>query len=250
MRARLARWGFAAWVAMATAAGAHPLDPLNAAEIEAAVAALRAAGAADDATRFVAVDLVEPPKEAVLAGRGGPRRAHVVLRRGATMAEAEVDLATRRVDGPRAIADAQSGVLLAEWETAAKLTIAHPDWQAAMRKRGYTAFDSLFCAPLTVGWFDTAEERGRRLLRVPCYETKGARTTVHGRPIEGLFAIVDLGAGAFAPGQTYVALSRLTSLDGLYLTRPLRPSDIRVDEDVRRFMRGVWERQGAQMRVS
>lgn len=49
-------------------------------------------------------------------------------------------------------------------------------------------------------------------------------------------AIVDLGSGAFAPGQTYVALSRLTSLDGLYLSRPLRPSDIRVDEDVRRFM--------------
>ena len=42
--------------------------------------------------------------------------------------------------------------------------------------------------------------------------------------------------GAFAPGQTYVALSRLTSLDGLYLSRPLRPSDIRVDPDVQRFM--------------
>ena len=52
-------------------------------------------------------------------------------------------------------------------------------------------------------------------------------------------AIVDLGSGAFAPGQTYVALSRLTSLDGLYLTRPLRPSDILVDPDVRRFMAGV-----------
>jgi energy-coupling factor transporter ATP-binding protein EcfA2 len=49
-------------------------------------------------------------------------------------------------------------------------------------------------------------------------------------------AIIDLGSGAFAPGQTYVALSRLTSLDGLYLSRPLRPSDIRVDPDVRRFM--------------
>jgi len=36
-------------------------------------------------------------------------------------------------------------------------------------------------------------------------------------------AVVDLGAGAFAPGQTYVALSRLTSLEGLYLSRPLRP---------------------------
>jgi hypothetical protein len=28
----------------------------------------------------------------------------------------------------------------------------------------------------------------------------------------------------------------LTSLEGLYLTRPLRPSDIIVDENVRRFM--------------
>ncbi|GAA1702362.1 hypothetical protein GCM10009808_20350 [Microbacterium sediminicola] len=49
-------------------------------------------------------------------------------------------------------------------------------------------------------------------------------------------AVIDLGSGAFAPGQTYVALSRLTSLDGLYLSRPLRPRDIRVDPDVERFM--------------
>ncbi|WP_165943340.1 copper amine oxidase [Roseicella aquatilis] len=190
-----ARWGLVAGMAWAGAAGAHPLDPLTAPEIEAAVAALRAAGATDDATRFVAVEAVEPPKPVVLANQPAPRRAHVVFRRGTTLAEAEVELATRRVDGPRAIADAQSGILLEEWDTAAKLTMAHPDWQAAMRRRGYTSFDTLFCAPLTVGWFETAEERGRRLLRVPCYETAGARTTVHGRPVEGLFAIVDLGAG-------------------------------------------------------
>ena len=49
-------------------------------------------------------------------------------------------------------------------------------------------------------------------------------------------AIVDLGERSFAPGQTYVALSRLTALEGLYLTRPLRPSDIIVDENVTRFM--------------
>jgi ATP-dependent exoDNAse (exonuclease V) alpha subunit len=49
-------------------------------------------------------------------------------------------------------------------------------------------------------------------------------------------AIVDLGSRSFAPGQTYVALSRITSLDGLYLTRPMRPSDILVDKDVQRFM--------------
>jgi ATP-dependent exoDNAse (exonuclease V) alpha subunit len=49
-------------------------------------------------------------------------------------------------------------------------------------------------------------------------------------------AIIDLGPRSFAPGQTYVALSRLTALEGLYLTRPLRPSDVIVDDAVRRFM--------------
>ncbi|MES2093336.1 MAG: AAA family ATPase [Actinomycetota bacterium] len=52
-------------------------------------------------------------------------------------------------------------------------------------------------------------------------------------------AIVDLGSGTFSAGQTYVALSRLTELDGLYLSRPLRPSDIRVDPHVERFMSGA-----------
>jgi ATP-dependent exoDNAse (exonuclease V) alpha subunit len=40
---------------------------------------------------------------------------------------------------------------------------------------------------------------------------------------------LDLDAGAFAPGQTYVALSRVRAMSGLSLTRPLRVSDLQAD---------------------
>ncbi|MET0182130.1 MAG: DEAD/DEAH box helicase [Caulobacterales bacterium] len=43
---------------------------------------------------------------------------------------------------------------------------------------------------------------------------------------------IDLGRGAFAPGQTYVALSRARSMDGLRLTRPLTQRDVQVDPGI------------------
>lgn len=45
-------------------------------------------------------------------------------------------------------------------------------------------------------------------------------------------AIVDIRGNAFAEGQTYVALSRVTSLDGLQLKSPIEYGDIKVKDQV------------------
>lgn len=48
--------------------------------------------------------------------------------------------------------------------------------------------------------------------------------------------MIDIGNGAFASGQIYVALSRATSLEGILLRKPIRHHDIRVDGQVSKFL--------------
>lgn len=43
---------------------------------------------------------------------------------------------------------------------------------------------------------------------------------------------IDLGRGAFAPGQTYVALSRARAMESIRLARPLSPRDVQVDPSI------------------
>jgi len=54
---------------------------------------------------------------------------------------------------------------------------------------------------------------------------------------------IDLTGGAFAGGQTYVALSRCESLEGISLKEPIRHSDIFVRPEVVRFARNYNNQQ-------
>lgn len=49
--------------------------------------------------------------------------------------------------------------------------------------------------------------------------------------------VIDLGQGAFSHGQTYVALSRCRTLEGIYLRRPIRQTDFIFDKAVADFYR-------------
>lgn len=60
--------------------------------------------------------------------------------------------------------------------------------------------------------------------------------TIHksqGKSFDKVF--IDLGWGAFAHGQTYVALSRCRTLKGISLSKPLNPKDLILDDVVVKF---------------
>ena len=64
----------------------------------------------------------------------------------------------------------------------------------------------------------------------------GYALTVHqsqGMTLEG----ANINPKSFAPGQLYVALSRVKTVDGIYLTRPIERRDIKVDERALAFDR-------------
>lgn len=51
--------------------------------------------------------------------------------------------------------------------------------------------------------------------------------------------IIDMGNGAFAPGQTYVAFSRCTTIEGIVLRRPIYYNDIIIDDRITQFSKTV-----------
>lgn len=98
-------------------------------------------------------------------------------------------------------------------------------------------------------WSEYRQEWDPRLKRIVTVET-GTYTqypltlawalTIHksqGKTLDA--ARIDLGRGAFAHGQAYVALSRCRSLADIELVRPLRESDIICDAAVRKFYAGL-----------
>ncbi len=181
-------------LAHAAEAPRHPLDPLSAGEISSVVSVLRGAGHADDETRYPSISLAEPPKATLLAWKSGepvPRRAFAVVRRGPKAYEAVVDLAAGKVESWRELQGVQTSILLEEFTSVGEIVKTSADWQAAMRKRGFEAFDKIFCGPLSAGYFGVREEEGRRLVRSLCFDASDAKN-FWGRPIEGLVAIVDL----------------------------------------------------------
>ena len=174
----------------------HPLDPLSFQEYWTVLEVLQGAGRVNVDTRFSIVNLRQPDKTMVWSwsrGREFPRQAFAVVRQGAESYEAVVDVKQRRLMGWTRLEGVQPNWLDEEFRAMDKEVKSHPDFVAALKKRGITDVTFLRCLALPPGYFGTDEQRGRRIGHVQCSDTRGVRNTFP-RQITGLTAVIDLNA--------------------------------------------------------
>jgi primary-amine oxidase len=155
----------------------HPLDALIASEYWTIFEAMKGSGHVDTASRYAGITLHEPPKTEVLAWKPGQpfrREALVVVKQGRRTFEAVVDVRTSKVAAWKEIRGVEPNVIQEEQDGIEEQLKHNAEWLAAIRRRGITNLDTVGCDGGSPGYFDTAEEKGRRLLRVTCADSRGA----------------------------------------------------------------------------
>lgn len=177
----------------------HPLEPLSAEEITAAVAILRAGRGLSETTRFSTVELHEPDKTALLAWEAAEpegrdeiaREAFVITldRADGAVHEAIVDLGEGSVSSWTAREGVQPRVMLEEFVECEEMLKANPEFLAAVALRGVSDPELLMIDPWSAGG-----ELGLapRLCRALTWVRSEPGDNGYARPLEGLIAVVDL----------------------------------------------------------
>ena len=150
-----------------------------------------------------------------LDGQRLPAPEELVLKRGAQV------MVTKNIAGAvngtlaKIIDLNDHSIVICCLDTDQELTLARARWEqyayvwdSAARKISAREVGSYEQFPLMLGW----------------------AVTIHKSQGLSLDSVrIDLGRGAFAPGQTYVALSRCRSIDGIHLARAISMKDVMAD---------------------
>jgi primary-amine oxidase len=204
----------------------HPLDPLTADEIRAAVATVRNSGRLGPDVLFVRVFLHEPPKNEVLGFRDGDpleRQAFVLIRdrRARATYEVIVSLTDGAIVSWQEIVGVQPPITLDEFFECERLVRADPAWQAALRKRGVTNFDLAMVDPWSAGYYGPADDSTRRLVRALTWIRTSELDNGYARPIEGVITLVDMDRMEVIEVEDHGVVP-LPSRDGNYSAEALR----------------------------
>jgi primary-amine oxidase len=183
----------------------HPLAPLSGDEIIAAREVVFASGRAqvpNDALRFAYVGLCDPPKETVRAfdrGEKGDvdRRVRMVLLEGpvADVTEVIVSVTRREVESWDVVRGVRPPLQFEESIHVLAALHEHPEWNAALDRRGIVDRSLVQIDPWPAGTFGLAHEESRRITRCLAYLRESPDDNGYARPLEGLVAFVDMGRG-------------------------------------------------------
>src|SRR5712671_7076725 len=195
LRASLLLVGLCATGAAAQSAGPlHPLDGLTTAEYWAAYDVLQQAGHAGPDTFFASVLLHEPAKDLVLSWTEGlaiPREADVIMLQQGKTFEARIDLAARKLISWQEMTDVQAPFLASEMFGADEAIKKDPIVAEALKKRGFTDFNTVRCSELPAAYVAVPEQDTQRIGFGGCSQQHGFYHR-WGRSIEGLTLQMDM----------------------------------------------------------
>lgn len=181
-----------------SADGRHRL--ISTEEITRAREILTDAGHLTASARVAYLGLIDPPRGASpSAGDGAAdRRFRVFLldTEGAAPKDVRLSVTRGTVDEVIELDTAVTGelpVLEEEFEVVEQILSTHPDWLAALEKRGLDVAQ-VRVAPLSAGVFEYPEEKGRRILRGLAFVQHHETDSAWAHPVDGLVAYVDVAA--------------------------------------------------------
>jgi primary-amine oxidase len=176
----------------------HPLAMVTEREITRAVEIIRATGRLSEAARFSHVVLQEPAKDLLARWKPGDPvdrelRALVVPGPELLMIEIVVSVTTGEVRAWREIEGMRPALSFTEAMNAMFTTLEHPEYVAALARRGITDTSTIQIDPWPAGSFGYDAETDRRIARCISFLRETPEDNGYARPIEGLIVHFDLG---------------------------------------------------------
>ena len=179
---------------------AHPLSLLTPEEVTTAKAVLDAAGEVPAGASIVHIILDEPTKEELAAwSPGDPVRrnveALVVPGPELTMVKLVISIDDAAIVGREVIEGMRPTLLMGESFMVMVACTQHPDYIAALARRGITDLTHVQIDPWPAGSFGYPVEEGRRIARCISFLRMDETDNGYARPIEGVIVHADLGTG-------------------------------------------------------
>ena len=176
----------------------HPLDMLTGDEVTKAAEILRASGRMPDGALFAHIVLHEPAKEDLARWKAGDpvdREVRALIVPGPTLhlVETVVSVTAGEIREWREVRGMRPALLMTDAINAIFTTKDHPDYIAALAKRGITDLDNVQIDPWPAGVFGYAAEDDRRIARCISFLRADDTDNGYARPIEGVIVHFDMG---------------------------------------------------------